>query len=102
MEAVVDSRSSFRRLLTTPGFVALVTADALGLGGEQMRIAAQSWWILDEGGSNTSVGLAAGLRVIPVVTIGLWAGVAIDRFGGKRVLILECTSSKQVGQKGSL
>ena len=89
MEAVADSRSSFRRLLTTPGFVALVTANALGFGGEQMRLAAQSWWILDGGGSNTAVGLAAGLRVIPAVLIGLYAGVMIDRFGGKRVLLLE-------------
>ena len=89
MEAVDDTRSRFRRLLTTRGFVALVTANALGFGGEQMRIAAQSWWILDEGGSNTAVGLAAGLRVIPVVLISLYAGVMIDRFGGKRVLLVE-------------
>ena len=54
-----------------------------------MRLAAQSWWILDEGGSNTAVGLAAGLRVVPAVLIGLYAGVMIDRFGGKRVLLLE-------------
>ena len=89
MEDVVDSRSRFRRLLTTRGFVALVTANALGFGGEQMRIAAQLWWILDEGGSNTAVGLAAGLRLIPVVLISLYAGVMIDRFGGKRVLLVE-------------
>ena len=54
-----------------------------------MRIAAQSWWILDQGGSNTAVGLAAGLRVVPVVLISLYAGVMIDRFGGKRVLLVE-------------
>ena len=89
MEAVVDSRSSFQRLLTTRGFVALVTANALGFGGEQMRIAAQAWWILDEGGSNAAVGLAAGLRLIPVVLISLYAGVMIDRFGGQRVLLFE-------------
>ena len=88
MEAVADSRSRFRKLLTTRGFVALVTVNALGFGGEQMRIAAQSWWILDEGGSNTAVGLAAGLRVVPVVLISLYAGVMIDRFGGKRVLFV--------------
>ena len=74
--------------MTTRGFVALVTVNALGFGGEQMRIAAQSWWILDEGGSNTAVGLAAGLRVIPVVMISLYAGLMIDRFGGKRVLLV--------------
>ena len=89
MEAVTDSRSRFRRLLTTRGVIALVVSNALGFGGEQMRIAAQSWWILDEGGSNTAVGLAAGLRVVPVVLISLYAGVMIDRFGGKRVLLVE-------------
>ena len=75
--------------LTTRGFVALVTANALGYAGEQMRIAAQAWWILDESGSNTAVGLAAGLRLVPVVLISLYAGVMIDRFGGKRVLLVE-------------
>ena len=89
MEAVADSRPRFRRLLTTRGFVALVASNALGFGGEYMRFAAQSWWILDEGGSNTAVGLAAGLRVVPVVLISLYAGVMIDRFGGKRVLLVE-------------
>jgi MFS family permease len=89
METVADSRSRFRRLLTTQGFVALVVSNALGFGGEQMRLAVQAWWILGEGGSNTAVGLAAGLRVIPVVLISLYAGVVIDRFGGKRVLLVE-------------
>ena len=89
MEAVADTRSSFRRLLTTRGFIALVVVNTLGFGGIQMRIAAQAWWILDEGGSNTAVGLAAGLRVVPVVLISLYAGVMVDRFGGKRVLLVE-------------
>ena len=89
MEAVVDTCSNFRRLLTTHGFVTLVVADTLVFAGEQMRIVAQSWWILDEGGSNTAVGLAAGLRLIPIVLISLYAGVMIDRFGGKRVLLVE-------------
>jgi MFS family permease len=69
--------------------VALFISNALGFGGEQMRLAAQSWWILDEGGSKTEMGLAAGLRIFPVVIISLYAGVMIDRIGGKRVLIFE-------------
>jgi hypothetical protein len=35
------------------------------------------------------MGLAAGLRIFPVVIISLYAGVMIDRIGGKRVLIFE-------------
>ena len=54
-----------------------------------MRIAAQSWWILEEGGSKSEMGIAAGLRFIPVIIISLYAGVMIDRFGGKRMMIIE-------------
>lgn len=69
--------------------MALFVSNALGFGGEQMRLAAQSWWILDEGGSKTEMGLAAGIRVLPIIIISLYAGVMIDRIGGKRVLIIE-------------
>ena len=69
--------------------MALFAANGLAFGGEQMRLAAQSWWILDEGGSKTEMGLAAGLRFIPVIIISLYAGVMIDRFGGKRMMIIE-------------
>ena len=69
--------------------MALFVSNTLGFGGEQMRLAAQSWWILDEGGSKTEMGLAAGLRIFPVIIISLYAGVMIDRIGGKRVLIFE-------------
>ncbi|MDA1280022.1 MAG: MFS transporter [Chloroflexi bacterium] len=85
----VDTRTPLRRLFTSRSFVALFLSNALGFGGEQMRLAAQSWWILDEGGSNTVMGVAAGLRVVPVIVLTLYAGVLIDRFGGKRMLIME-------------
>ncbi|MDA1280021.1 MAG: MFS transporter [Chloroflexi bacterium] len=88
-EPLADTRSPLRRLFTSRSFVAFFIANTLGFGGEQMRLAAQSWWILDEGGSNAVMGLAAGLRVIPFIVVSLYAGVMIDRYGGKRILILE-------------
>ncbi len=39
--------------------------------------------------ANTEVGLAAGLRFVPVILISLYAGVMIDRFGAKRVFLIE-------------
>jgi len=84
-----DTRSPLRRLIASRSFLALFAANGLAFGGEQMRLAAQSWWILDEGGSKTEMGLAAGLRFIPVIIISLYAGVMIDRFGGKRMMIIE-------------
>jgi MFS family permease len=88
-ETTQDARSPLWRLFTSRSFVALFVSNALGFGGEQMRLAAQSWWILDEGGSKTEMGVAAGIRVIPVVLLTLYAGVLVDRVGGRRVLILE-------------
>ena len=81
-----DKRSPLRRLFSSRSFIALFITNALAFGGEQMRFAAQSWWILEEGGSKTEMGFAAGLRVIPVVIITPYPGVLIDRLGAKRIL----------------
>jgi MFS family permease len=80
-------QSPLTSLLRSRSFVALFASSTLGVTGENMRIAAQSWWILDVGGSNTQVGLAAGLRIIPLFILTLYAGVLVDRVGGKRVMI---------------
>ena len=58
--------------------MALFVANALGFGGEQMHLAAQLWWILGEGGSKTEMGLATGLRIVPVLVLTLYAGVLTD------------------------
>lgn len=87
--ATTDTRSPLRRLFSSRSFMALVISNALGFTGEQMRLAAQSWWILEQGGSKTEMGVAAGLRVIPILIITLYAGVLIDRVGGRRILIIE-------------
>lgn len=50
---------------------------------------AQSWLILELGASQIWVGAATGLRVIPAILLGLFAGVMVDRLGGRVVLIWE-------------
>lgn len=50
---------------------------------------AQSWLILELGASQVWVGAATGLRVVPAILIGLYAGVMVDRLGGRIVLIWE-------------
>ncbi len=57
--------------------------------GVELRIMAQSWLILELGASQVWVGAATGLRVIPAIIIGLFAGVMVDRLGGRSVLITE-------------
>ncbi len=67
--------------------MALFVANALGFGGEQMHLAAQLWWILGEGGSKTEMGLATGLRIVPVLVLTLYAGVFTDGVDGKRLML---------------
>ena len=55
--------------------------------GIELRLMAQSWLILELGGSQVWVGAANGLRVIPFVLASLLAGVLIDRIGGRTILL---------------
>ncbi len=57
--------------------------------GVELRIMAQSWLILELGASQVWVGAATGLRVVPAIAIGLFAGVMVDRMGGRYVLLVE-------------
>lgn len=59
--------------------------------GVQLRVMAQSWLILELGGSQLMVGAAMGLRFLPAIFVGLLAGVWIDRLGGRYVLLWERT-----------
>ena len=50
---------------------------------------AQSWLILELGASQIWVGAATGLRVVPAIILGLFAGVMVDRLGGRIMLLWE-------------
>lgn len=52
---------------------------------------AQSWLILELGGSQFWVGAANGLRVIPALFLSVVAGVLIDRVGGRKILLWDRT-----------
>jgi MFS family permease len=57
--------------------------------GMEMRVMAQSWLLLELGGSQLMLGAAMGLRFLPAIVIGLVAGVWIDKLGGRFVLLWE-------------
>lgn len=57
--------------------------------GVELRLMAQSWLILELGGSQVWVGAANGLRIIPFFIASLIAGLLIDRIGGRTILLLD-------------
>ena len=74
------------QLLRSP-FKWLFYSNVASAIGFELRLMAQSWLILELGGSQVWVGAATGLRVVPFLLASLLAGVLIDRVGGRTILL---------------
>lgn len=77
------------QLLALQPFRALISGNLANNMGVELRVMAQSWLILEMGASQVWVGAAMGLRVVPAIILGLFAGVMVDRLGGRFVLLWE-------------
>ena len=77
------------QLLAIQPFRALVSGNLANNMGVELRVMAQSWLILELGASQVWVGAAMGLRVVPAIALGLFAGVMVDRLGGRVILLWE-------------
>lgn len=78
-------------VLALPGFRRLLAAEVMFDVSGNMRLAAQSWVVLELTGSALWVGLVAGARGIPALAFGLLGGVAADRLPRKLILSLGWT-----------
>lgn len=78
MRLLVMRNANFRRLWTA------ATIDSFGSWLLAMAVPLQAYLLT---GSAMSTGLALAIEALPVVLIGPWAGVAIDRWHRKKVLI---------------
>ena len=74
------------RVLAIPGFSRLLASEALFDIGAVARTAAQSWVMYELTGSNLWVGLASGMRSIPILVFPIFAGAIADRFDKRRLL----------------
>jgi len=77
------------QLLSIRAYRSFVIGNLANNVGVELRVMAQSWLILELGASQIWVGAATGLRVVPAIFLGLFAGVMVDRLGGRVILIWE-------------
>lgn len=91
---VVNAATGIRRwrpggldVLTLPSFRRLLAAEIFGDLSGNMRLAAQSWVVLELTGSALWIGLAAGVRGAVAVLLGLVGGVVADRTN-RRVVVM--------------
>jgi MFS family permease len=68
--------------------IALLTANAISLAGNQITTLAIPWYVLATGGSATDVGLVGFFTILPIVMAGFLGGGIVDRFGRKRISII--------------
>lgn len=68
--------------------VALLTANAISLAGNQITTLAIPWYVLATGGSAAKVGLVGFFTILPTVLAAFFGGGIVDRFGRKRISIV--------------
>lgn len=76
-----------RRLPQRTPLLALLAAQLLSLGGNQITAIALPWFVLSQSGSAAQTGLTAFFGTVPLILGALFGGLVIDQIGQKRASI---------------
>jgi MFS family permease len=68
--------------------VALLTANAISMVGNNLGIVAVPWFVLETTGSAARTGVVAFATVLPTVLAAILGGALVDRVGNKRISVL--------------
>ena len=60
---------------------------AVSVVGTWMQRVAQDWLVLELTGSAIAVGVATALQFLPLLLLGPWGGVIVDRWDRRRTII---------------
>jgi MFS family permease len=80
---------AYLRLLRDRPFALLWTGATISILGDALTWVSLVWLTLDLGGSAVQVGILAACYTGPVVVGGLVAGILLDRFDRRRLLIAD-------------
>ncbi len=84
------ARRTFRAL-RVHNFRLFFLSQMVSMSGTWMQSVAQSWLVLDLGGTSVDLGVTVGLQFGPVLVLGAWAGALADRHDKRRLLLLTQT-----------
>lgn len=73
--------------LSVPNYRRFFTGQAVSLAGTWMQSVALAWLVLQLTGSATWLGLAIALQTLPILLLGPYAGVLVDRVDKRRLLV---------------
>lgn len=83
-----------------PAFAKIWIADALGMSGTWTQLAASAWLVHRIGGSALALALHGAATAIPVVVLGVFGGVAADRYSRRNIFLMtqlvQCVAASAV------
>lgn len=82
--------AALRRSLSSfaiPNYRRWFAGQLVSVSGNWMQIVAEMWLILTLTGSAFAVGITAALQFLPMLLLGAWGGVLVDRFPKRTILM---------------
>src|SRR5437763_12027682 len=85
--AAAGSSGTTFRSLQIRNFRIYLSGQVISMAGTWMQAVAQGWLVLKLTGSGTALGLVGALAFVPMLFLGAWAGVVVDRVDRRRLYI---------------
>ena len=97
MDAVRDFQKNTFAALTVHNFKLFAIAQGVSMCGTWMQIVAQALLVLHLTGSGTALGFVIALQTLPILILGPWGGVIVDRYPKRQILYATQIASAIVG-----
>lgn len=76
------------RSLGEPNYRRFFIGNAISVMGTWMQRVAQDWLVFTLSGSAVALGVNTALQFVPMLLLGLWSGVLVDRWNRRRILMI--------------
>ncbi|MGE0878554.1 MAG: MFS transporter [Acidimicrobiia bacterium] len=86
------ARSEGLRALRRRNFRLYFIGQLVSMCGTSAQVIAVPWLVLKLTGSGTRVGLVTAIQFVPVLLVGAWAGVIVDRYENRRIVLIVQTA----------
>ena len=92
-DSAAATRTRVFRSLHVPNYRLWFAGNAVSVIGTWMQRVAQDWLVLELTDSAVAVGIAVSLQFLPILLLGPWGGLLVDRLDRRRVVVFSQATS---------